>query len=131
VVHFELVLLLSALICIPWQGLGAVSILWGLIGVFGILYSIVVARRMRLQTVYKPVFEDWLFHLLLPMAAYAGLVAAACVASSHERAALFFIAAAALLLLFIGIHNAWDAVTYHVFSSKRGHQAKHHTKSKE
>jgi len=25
-----------------------------------------------------------------------------------------------LLLLFIGIHNAWDAVFYHVFLSKRG-----------
>jgi hypothetical protein len=28
---------------------------------------------------------------------------------------MFGVAAAALLLLFIGIHNAWDAVTYHVF----------------
>ena len=26
--------------------------------------------------------------------------------------------AATLLLLFIGIHNAWDAVTYHVFVKK-------------
>jgi hypothetical protein len=25
----------------------------------------------------------------------------------------------ALLLLFIGIHNAWDAVSYHVFVSRR------------
>jgi hypothetical protein len=24
-----------------------------------------------------------------------------------------------LLLLFVGIHNAWDAVTYHVFVSKQ------------
>jgi len=36
----------------------------------------------------------------------------------HE--ALFGIGAAALLLLFIGIHNAWDAVTYHVFVKKQG-----------
>ncbi len=28
--------------------------------------------------------------------------------------------AAVLLLLFIGIHNAWDAVTYHVFVTRRG-----------
>ena len=28
---------------------------------------------------------------------------------------LFVVAAAALLLLFTGIHNAWDAVTYHVY----------------
>jgi VIT1/CCC1 family predicted Fe2+/Mn2+ transporter len=32
--------------------------------------------------------------------------------------ALFAIGAAVLLLLFVGIHNAWDAVTYHVFVSK-------------
>jgi len=25
------------------------------------------------------------------------------------------------LLLFIGIHNAWDAVTYHVFVNKPKH----------
>jgi hypothetical protein len=35
------------------------------------------------------------------------------------REALFGVAAASLLLLFIGIHNAWDAVSYHVFFSKR------------
>jgi uncharacterized membrane protein HdeD (DUF308 family) len=27
----------------------------------------------------------------------------------------FVVGAATLLLLFVGIHNAWDAVTYHVF----------------
>ena len=36
-------------------------------------------------------------------------------AGTHLREALFGIGAAVLLLLFIGIHNAWDAVTYHVF----------------
>jgi hypothetical protein len=30
----------------------------------------------------------------------------------HASAALFVIGATALLLLFIGIHNAWDTVTY-------------------
>jgi hypothetical protein len=33
----------------------------------------------------------------------------------HLREALFGVGGAVLLLLFIGIHNAWDAVTYHVF----------------
>jgi hypothetical protein len=31
---------------------------------------------------------------------------------------MFGVAAAALLLLFIGIHNSWDAVTYHVFVNR-------------
>jgi hypothetical protein len=33
---------------------------------------------------------------------------------------LFAVGAAALLLLFVGIHNAWDAVTYHVFVNREG-----------
>jgi uncharacterized membrane protein len=73
---------------------------------------------MRIQRVYKPVFEDWLFHVLLPLAAYAMLAVTAFMAGSHLHAALFSLGAAALLLLFVGIHNAWDAVTYHVFENK-------------
>ncbi len=34
---------------------------------------------------------------------------------------MFAVALAALLLLFSGIHNAWDAVTYHVFVRRREH----------
>jgi hypothetical protein len=74
---------------------------------------------MRVQVAYAPELEDWLFHLLLPFAAYATLAGSAYAARSHAGAALFCVGAAALLLLFIGIHNAWDAVTYHVFVKKR------------
>jgi hypothetical protein len=65
------------------------------------------------------VFEDRLFHVFLPFAAYALLAVAAGAAYSHPRPALFLVAAAELLLLFIGIHNAWDTVTYHVFVKRR------------
>ena len=115
VVHFAVVLLLSAIISAPWHTIGAVGVVWGLMGLSGIVYAIIVARRMRLQTAYRPVFEDWLFHALLPLAAYVILAVSAYVAQSHARPALFLVAVATLLLLFIGIHNAWDAVTYHVF----------------
>jgi hypothetical protein len=37
---------------------------------------------------------------------------------SHMREALFGVGGAALLLLFIGIHNAWDSVAYHVLVNK-------------
>jgi hypothetical protein len=73
---------------------------------------------MRTQTVYTPEFEDWLFHVLLPGA----LAGSACAARWRVDAALFG-TAAALLLLFIGIHNAWDAVTYPVFVRKHEQQA--------
>src|SRR5215471_7491850 len=118
IVHFGVVLLLSAVASIPWHEIGGVPIAWGSVGVGGIAYSIVVARRMRAQNVYQPVFEDWLFHVLLPFAAYSMLVGSAYVASSLERPALFTVSAATLLFLFVGIHNAWDAVTYHIFTSK-------------
>lgn len=122
VVHFGVVLLLSAIVSAPWHAIGAVGLIWGLVGISGIVYSIIVARRMRVQTVYRPVFEDWLFHVLLPLAAYAMLGASAYVARSQARPALFLVAAATLLLLFVGIHNAWDAVTYHLFVTRQGHR---------
>jgi hypothetical protein len=119
VVHFGVVLLLSAVGCAPWDGSDVVAVVWGLVGLLGALYVVLVARRLRSQTVYQTVFEDRLCHVWLPLLAYATLAAAACAACSHPRPALFLVAAAALLLLFVGIHNAWDIVTYHVFV-KRG-----------
>jgi hypothetical protein len=119
VVHFGVVLLLSAIASAPWSDLVTVAVLWGLVGIFGIIYSIIVARRLRVQTAYRPVFEDRLFHVLLPLTAYLGLAVSACAAYPHARPALFAVAGVALLLLFIGIHNAWDAITYHVFVRKR------------
>jgi len=119
VVHFGVVLLLSALVSAPWQSLTIAAILWGFIGLCGVAYAFIVIRRVRSQTTYQPVFEDWLFHVLLPLTAYAMLAGSACAAYSHPRPALFVVGAAALLLLFIGIHNAWDTVTYYVFVRKR------------
>ncbi|MGB9181521.1 MAG: hypothetical protein WCB68_19990 [Pyrinomonadaceae bacterium] len=120
VVHFGVVLLLSAVVSAPWHGISAVAILWGLVGLSGIAYVAVVARRLRAQTVYKPVFEDWLCHVLLPLAAYAILAGSAFASHSYTRPALFLVGAAALMLLFIGIHNAWDTVTHLVFVEKQG-----------
>lgn len=119
VVHFGVVLLLSAIISAPWDGIVTVAFLWGGVGLSGIVYVTVVARRLRAQTVYKPVFEDWLCHVLLPLAAYAMLAASAFAARSYARTALFLVGAAALLLLFIGIHNAWDTVMHLVFVEKQ------------
>jgi hypothetical protein len=119
VVHFGVVLLLSAVASAPWHGIATAAALWGLAGLGGVVYAVLVARRLRAQTVYQPVFEDWLFHVLLPIATYAMLAGSAYAAHSHARPALFIVGAAALLLLFIGIHNAWDTVTYHVFVKKR------------
>ena len=120
IVHFGVVLLLSAIGNAPWNGLTSVSVLWGLVAFFGAVYAVVVARRMRVQNAYKPVLEDWLFHVLLPLVAYVVLAISAFSIATHTRSALFLVGAAVLMLLFIGIHNAWDAVTYHVFVISSG-----------
>lgn len=119
IVHFAAVLLL-AILNAPWHGIGTAAVLWGLVGLCGVVYAVIVGRRLRVPTAYQPDFEDWSFHFLLPFAAYALLAVSAYAARAHVREALFGVGAA-VLLLFIGIHNAWDAVTYHVFVTKRGH----------
>src|SRR5215469_7977399 len=123
VVHFSSVLLLSALVRIPWEAIESAAVAWGLLGLGGVIYGAVIARGMRVQGFYAPVLEDWLFHALLPLAAYATLGLSALVAVSHTRDALFGIGGAALMLLFVGIHNAWDAVAYHVTVNLVGKKA--------
>jgi hypothetical protein len=105
---------LSALLHAPWQTIIIAAVLWGLLGFGGMAYTVIVVRRMKKQPVYEPVFEDWLFHCLFPFVAYAILALSSFAAPLYTREALFGVGGAALLLLFIGIHNAWDNVAYHV-----------------
>lgn len=116
VIHFGVVLLLAAILTAPWNTVTTPGLLWGLIGVCGVIYTIVVALRMRKQTAYQPVFEDWLFHVLLPLIAYGTLAISAVTVQSQTRRDLFLVGGASVLFLFVGIHNAWDAVTYHVYT---------------
>jgi len=115
VVHFAAVLLLSGIMTAPWSQQNSAAIAWGILGLAGIVYEFIVLRRMRMQTAYRPEFEDWLFHAWLPFAAYAALAVSAYVIRLGDPDTVFAVGAAALLLLFVGIHNAWDAVTYHIY----------------
>ena len=76
------------------------------------IYVAIVARRARRQTDYEPVQEDWLWHTVFPLVSYTALVVAAFLLPGIPAPSLFVIGAATVLLLFIGIHNAWDNVTY-------------------
>jgi hypothetical protein len=112
VVHFCIALLVAAILSAPWQALWNAGLLLGLCGLFGVTYVVIVLRRARRQTDYQPVLEDWLWHTVFPLISYTVLVVAAIVFAGNPVLALFGIAAVTLLLLFIGIHNAWDTVTY-------------------
>lgn len=114
IIHFSAVLLLAGAMTAPWLSLFPIAVIWAGMGLAGLVYSGITTRRVKSQQAYKPEFEDWLFHSLLPLVAYAILAACGLLATLHLRGALFTVAGTAMLLLFVGIHNAWDAVTYHV-----------------
>jgi hypothetical protein len=112
VVHFCTALLVSAIASAPWDGLGPAGIAFGLVGVGGFVYSVNVLRRSMRQKGYQPVLEDWIWHAALPILAYAALVYAGIAIARGSADAEYIVGAASLLLVFIGIHNAWDTVTY-------------------
>lgn len=116
VFHFCVVLLVSAMLAAPWESLHVVGVLLVLAGIAGAVYAAIIARRVirraRLEDSYDPVFEDWLWFVILPLVAYGALVVAAFLFLGDPTPALFIIGAAMILLLAIGIHNAWDTVTF-------------------
>src|SRR5438309_1234145 len=114
VVHFCATLLIAAILSAPWQALWHAGLLLGLSGLGGMIYVVIVLRRARRQRDYQPVLEDWLWYTVFPLVSYTALVVAAIVLPGNPAPALFVIGAATVLLLFIGIHNAWDTVTYFV-----------------
>lgn len=120
IVHFGAALLVSAILSAPWPTLGGVRVMLGLCGLAGIAYVGITLWRARRQRDYRPVFDDWLWHTIIPFVIYSVLFVAAMLLASYEIVALFVIAAAALSLLFTGIHNAWDTVTYVVVERVHG-----------
>jgi hypothetical protein len=115
VVHFSVSLLLSALVRVPWPSVAFVFWAASILGACGLVYTAVTAFRMWNQHVYRADAEDLTFHILLPLASYATLALSGAFGFVHSGLPLFGVGGAALLLLFIGIHNAWDAVAYHVY----------------
>ena len=112
VVHFSSVLLLSAILSAPWPSYTGPRVLLSLIGVAGVIYILVVLGRARRQKGYKPVLEDWIWHTVLPLIAYGSVAWGGIRFEASTPAAMFAIGGASVLLLFIGLHNAWDTVTY-------------------
>lgn len=120
VVHFGGAVLVSAIMSAPWPSLVPPSVALALCGVGGLGYGAIVIHRARRQTVYTPGWGDWLWYVLLPGSLYAALALAALLLRRTTQLALFGIGGAALGLLLLGIHNAWDTVTYIVVGGPRG-----------
>jgi hypothetical protein len=112
IVHFCAVLLLAAILSAPWPTLSSARLCLTASGAVGIAYGVMVVRHALRQTDYRMVLEDWIWHCTLPIVGYSTLLGAAIELPEHPKGSLFVIGATSLLLLFVGIHNAWDAVTY-------------------
>jgi hypothetical protein len=119
IVHFCVVLLISAILSAPWPALSGGGIALGACGLAGVVYAVIVVRHARRQTGYVPVLEDWIWHSVLPLIAYTTLLVAAIFLQPYPATILFVIGGTALLLLFTGIHNAWDAVVYIAFQRQQ------------
>jgi hypothetical protein len=119
IVHFGVVLLLAAAMVMPWHGLRHLVAVWGVVGLGGVGYIAFTGWRLRTQSSYAPVAEDWIFRVVLPALIYIALGAAWWVGHRDVRGALFQVATVVLALLFIGIHHAWDNATYLVFVKRR------------
>jgi hypothetical protein len=111
IVHFCAVLLISAVLSAPWPAILGAAITTAIVGAAGVVYSLIVVRRAR-STSYTPEMEDWIWHCALPLIGYTTLLVSGVMLPSHHIAALFGVGVFSLLLLFVGIHNAWDTVTY-------------------
>jgi hypothetical protein len=106
--------------CVPWPEYIALHMALTALGIGSVIYAGVVLRRALRQTVYKPELEDWIWHLTLPAVAYAVVLASRLLLAHGGQQPFFWVAASPLLLLCIGIHNAWDTVTYLTIKAMKG-----------
>lgn len=112
IVHFSACLLLAALMRVPWANVAVAARAWGCIGFLGLVYMVIVTKRMLNQRSYKPDLEDWVFFCLTPILGYILLALSTFWAVDDENNTLLAVAAASLCLLFIGIRNSWDSVVF-------------------
>jgi hypothetical protein len=113
IVQFGGLLALSAYMSMPHQHVSTLSAGLAVGGLAGVLYGAYIASHMRRQRArYVPVFEDWLWNVILPTLVYCGLLVTAASIWSRPAQTLYGVALLSLLLLLIGIHNAWDIAVW-------------------
>ncbi len=112
IVHFCEVLLIAGILSAPWQAFSSVSLLLGLLGLGMVLYLIIVMWRMQHIPQYQTTLNDWLWYMAVPLIANIVLIVAAIALPANPALELYIISAAMVVLLLLGIHNAWDLVTF-------------------
>ena len=111
VFHFCSVLFTSAVMTAPFPSLVPVAVALGFAGLAGIVYVLRVAIRTSKLVSYRADAEDWTWNVILPLVAYATVLIGAFTLNA-AAVAIYAPGAAVALLILIGIHNAWDVVTF-------------------
>ncbi|MBV8489270.1 MAG: hypothetical protein JO199_01980 [Candidatus Eremiobacteraeota bacterium] len=112
VVYFGAAFLIATIALVPWRATIAPALLLGAGALAGLVYGAVLfLHAVRLEN-YRPDAEDWTWHSVLPIVAYVAVLASAIALGPSPANALFPLAGASVLFVVIGIHNAWDIVTW-------------------
>jgi len=118
IVHFCVVLVVSALLNVPGQTRTLAGICLSLVGLIGLFYCAGTVRYLnRHRPHYVPVMSDWIWNVVLPTLCFLTLLFAGWLTRAHPAALLYLAGAVCLLLLLIGIHNAWDIAVW--FTAER------------
>ncbi len=113
VAHFCCALFVAVFMLTPLRAFAPITVLLVVTGAGGLVYIARIALRLqRLQSGYRADAEDLTWHVLAPAFAYALLAGGGIALPISPARALDAPAVAVTLLIFIGIHNAWDVVTY-------------------
>lgn len=112
VAHFAIALLVASIMTMPLHRVLSLSICIGGCAIAGLTSSGLAGVRMKRLKSYRPAAEDWIWHVIIPLVAYAMLLASAFLLGTAQELALAIVAAVVLALVFIGIHNAWDVAVF-------------------
>ena len=119
VVHFALAMVVSAVMCAPWPNSKSLHVTLAALALGALAYLGIVTRRAWRQTVYKTEAYDWFWYVILPIVAYLALMVSGLAVEAHGDAPFFVVAGSSLLLVCVGIHNAWDTVTFLTVAMRR------------
>ena len=121
IVHFSAVLAVAAFMSMPHQHVWSLSAGFALTGLAGLIYAaLITASIPAVKSDYVPVWEDWIFNVILPTVVYGGFAVAAALIWFWPVAALYEVGGLVLILLFVGIHNAWDIAVWMTLQKPRG-----------
>ncbi|MEO8114535.1 MAG: hypothetical protein ABI655_09145, partial [Phenylobacterium sp.] len=114
ILHFALVLSISALALAPGLSAPETAALMGLgalVGLGNAVWACIGIRGMAAGE-DPPHWSDFWLYGVAPTAVYLGLAGAAVALGCQAHWAVHATAALSLALLFVGVRNAWDLITW-------------------